>query len=682
VLVVFNPYILVFSVKEIRFNEDIDESIASKRWERKAIDESVRQIYNAERWIKQNQRIRTYGKEPVSIPDLGKAWIHRVGVALGSKGRIPLQSADFGKGFIHFHDEVSIHLLLQELDTITDFVNYLTTVESLHARGGVAINGGEENLLAVYLYNNRSFPWQFNPLVVGEDEWKSFENTPEVRKRKEEDKISYLWDGLVETISGDARDGTLEYISHPREPELVLRTMARENRFCRRILGQRIDELLRTTQIGRRRSQLIQSPSGTVYILSVSERNRDRKDRRAELGNRCYVARDLYPDSPTVIGIATENYNPADPGFSFDTCYLHYPEWTEEQHKSARKMQKELGYFTDADLRHIQVYEYPAIDRASTGNKIETPNDTRTKKLESLQRKFPTTAQRLFESREFDIIARQMTLEGYKDWEILEAGCMAVMNYHTDPEGKIDAMDLPDRLWNYTEKYVDTAYSSFPPSEFFSPKRIRRQIHFNRLGRDTKPDGASSRGLTQEQDTEGGRDSENCLEVKTKDNFYLWIVLFPDFEHQKNHISVSEEWRLIVGCDSADVVSFRFCKELAQDLAKYATMIDFWLKQLDSTRKTELNIVVVEEKLFKKMFQDSYTKALNGRSQMNGEPIILTWQGPDGKPRIKLGINDEILRHPRMKRLFYATCGILECIGRVPKSEAIVKAFQLVGSLE
>jgi len=169
VLVVFNPYILVFSVKEIRFNEDIEESIASKRWERKAIDESVRQIYNAERWIKQNQSIRTCGKEPVSIPDLGKARIHRVGVALGYKGRIPLQSADFGKGFIHFHDEVSIHLLLQELDTITDFVNYLTTVESLHARGEVAINGGEENLLAVYLYNNRSFPWQFNLLVVGED---------------------------------------------------------------------------------------------------------------------------------------------------------------------------------------------------------------------------------------------------------------------------------------------------------------------------------------------------------------------------------------------------------------------------------------------------------------------------------------------------------------------------------
>ncbi|MEI9806637.1 MAG: hypothetical protein WDO16_01450 [Bacteroidota bacterium] len=56
-LVVCDPDIIIFSVKEINIKESGNYDIDFDRWERKAIDESVAQIYGAERIIKQKEEI-------------------------------------------------------------------------------------------------------------------------------------------------------------------------------------------------------------------------------------------------------------------------------------------------------------------------------------------------------------------------------------------------------------------------------------------------------------------------------------------------------------------------------------------------------------------------------------------------------------------------------------------------
>ena len=51
VLVVFDNNIIIFSVKNIKYNEN--KGLAGwQRWKRKAIDESITQINGAEKWIK------------------------------------------------------------------------------------------------------------------------------------------------------------------------------------------------------------------------------------------------------------------------------------------------------------------------------------------------------------------------------------------------------------------------------------------------------------------------------------------------------------------------------------------------------------------------------------------------------------------------------------------------------
>ncbi len=364
VLVVLDPYLIIFSVKEIQFSDEALEPTASRRWRRKAVDESVKQIYNAQRWIAKGITAFANRDKPISIPDLKNLRIHRVAVALGSKGKVDIESRDFGRGFVHVYDEASLYLVLRELDTITDFVDYLRAVESLLSRDNrhIVLQGGHKDLMAMYLVNNRSFTEEFNLLIVGDDLWEGFEDRPEVKRRRKEDMTSYLWDSLIEKLSIHAREGTWEYASNPGEAELVLRTMAKENRFSRRFLSQQIDDILRTTPKGRR-VRLLQSPSGTVYVILVSEKGRDRDERRAELGSRCFVARDMVPTSKTVVGIATENYDPTDPGFSFDVCYTYFGDWTPEQHKEAQEIRLKYGWFPEDRQRHVQVDEYPPEDK-------------------------------------------------------------------------------------------------------------------------------------------------------------------------------------------------------------------------------------------------------------------------------------------------------------------------------
>ncbi len=296
VLVVVDPNVVIFSVKEIQYTENANQAVALERWERRAIKKSAKQIYNAQRWIVQNRVVLTKDKETIAIPDLKKARIHRVAVALGSKGMVPIGCGDFGKGFVHVHDETSFHLVLQELDTITDFVDYLSSVESFLFRGAdVTVAGGEEDLLALYLQNNRSFPGKFDHMVVVGGMWKEFERRPEVKRRRQEDKISYLWDAIIEEFSQYEREGTLEYDSNPGQIELVLRTMAKENRFSRRILSQQIDDLLRTTPKTKRRSKVLQAQSGITYVLLVSEKERERKNRRRNWNIALGSRRSFFP---------------------------------------------------------------------------------------------------------------------------------------------------------------------------------------------------------------------------------------------------------------------------------------------------------------------------------------------------------------------------------------------------
>lgn len=360
ILVVCEPDIIIVSVKAIGLTNTGNLSTDWMRWRNRAIDASVRQVYGAERWIKTAQLVtRKDGTPGLPFPKEATRRVHRVAVALGSQGKVPIEFGDFGKGFVHVFDETSLTLIMNELDTVSDFVSYLMDKETLYKSGvRTEFYGAEEDLLAFYLHKGRSFPMDVGTILVTDGMWEEFISKDEYKARKLADKDSYIWDRLVDTISRDVLQGNLEFGPSLNEAEMALRIMAHEDRFSRRIMGRAFKEFIDLSRQNRVRSRMLVSPSGIVYVCLAVPHGQDRRFRVAELGNRCFVARGLNRDHTTVVGLATEQYEPGK-GFSFDVIYLHKPQWTAADQKHMEGMQAELGYFVQPAQTSSHEDEYP-----------------------------------------------------------------------------------------------------------------------------------------------------------------------------------------------------------------------------------------------------------------------------------------------------------------------------------
>lgn len=358
ILVVCDPDILIFSVKEIGITGDTPTDI--ERWRRRAIESSVKQIYGAERAINgMSQVIRGNGSIGLPLPNASNRKIHRIAVALGGKGKAAISFGDFGKGFVHVFDEVSFHTIMNELDTITDFVTYLSDKEALYKSGiKTVFTGGEEDLLGFYLQQGRKFPNNIDVCVIGDDLWKNFTLKQEYRAKKTADADSYIWDRIVKNLSDNILHGRMAFGGNLSESELSVRVMARETRFSRRALGKAFIDFYEGSAKTSGGARMLQGLPGVTYVFLILPHGTDREFRVSVLAGRCFVARGLNPKCDTVIGLATECYERGK-GFSFDVVYIHKPEWTEVDQREMEHAQKEFGYFRNPTLQSMHGDEYP-----------------------------------------------------------------------------------------------------------------------------------------------------------------------------------------------------------------------------------------------------------------------------------------------------------------------------------
>ena len=116
------------------------------------------QIAGAERWLANIDHVERADGRIVQLPPHDVRQYHRIAVALGANGEVPVEWGDKGKGFIHLCDERSLEAIFASLDTITDFVKFLSDTEALFVSGTQIIfsGGGIEDLLAPYLGWGRS----------------------------------------------------------------------------------------------------------------------------------------------------------------------------------------------------------------------------------------------------------------------------------------------------------------------------------------------------------------------------------------------------------------------------------------------------------------------------------------------------------------------------------------------
>ena len=365
VLIVCDPDVIIVSVKHIQYKPTDDITIGMQRWIERAVKQSTKQIRGAERALSRLTRIKDRnGSEWLHLPPMNRRRTHRIAVALGAKGEIPIAEGVSGGGFVHVLDEAGVLTVLAELDTITDFVTFLTRTEALLEKTQVIIPGVED-LLGLYLHGGRKYPDDADLLILNDDIWKGLSARDEFRRRKEADAESYLWDSLIELIANEHDPGLTESHGPVDDPnpsaERVIRVMAREDRFSRRVLAGAFKEFHQ----GRlARARVVRSPSGIVYVFLACPRHVERNERRAELLGRMFIARGMHRDAPTVVGLATEEYDPAG-GFSLDSALYHKAEWTDADQAGMEQLQQATGAFQNPRFTRQQLDEYPPSNDAN-----------------------------------------------------------------------------------------------------------------------------------------------------------------------------------------------------------------------------------------------------------------------------------------------------------------------------
>jgi len=297
-LVVCDPHVIIFSEKNIKWT-DKPLHVAWSRWSKKAIKNSVEQINGAERWISEFPD-RLYldractQKLPIDLPPPDRRIVHKVAVARGAgqackkyfsggTGSFAIRPDITGKrhwesnadnfqpfmvgdidpdrSFVHVLDDGSLEVLMSELDTITDFTDYLTRKAKFIRSGRLTLGHGEEDLLAYYAVRiNENGDHDFVPpdggewrdgVTIGIDgsHYADWTQNPQYTAKKEADRVSYVWDSLIENFTKHMLGGTSVVIDGGKydlkNSELAARHMARECRFRRRSHGEAVEGAMR-----------------------------------------------------------------------------------------------------------------------------------------------------------------------------------------------------------------------------------------------------------------------------------------------------------------------------------------------------------------------------------------------------------------------------------------------------
>jgi hypothetical protein len=405
-LVVFDNHVIIFSDKDVRFGDGHVQT-AWARWYRKAVLRSAEQVWAAERWIKTYPERLYIDRQctqrfPLSFPEPDKMTVHRIVVAhdaarackkeLGGSGSLMIDSMLVGdhhlpgmpftighvdpkKGYVHVFDDTTLDILLNTLDTITDFTAYLTKKDRFLSGQVMVHAAGDEELLAVYLKKLNSvgehdfiFDQEFDAISIQEGQWESFIRSPERLAQIESDKVSYLWDEIIERFLHYAMTGT-QYFGGERplsEQEIIFKFLARESRTRRRSLSRSLHQVWAKSvnaPVLSARVMTSNEAGAPYYVFFFLKRKPGMSDeeyraiRRQRLIDYCCVAKVKFPEALDIVGIASEGGDVE--RRSEDLFYLDARNWSAKDQAKAEQVQKQFGMLKKTTPHFEREYEYP-----------------------------------------------------------------------------------------------------------------------------------------------------------------------------------------------------------------------------------------------------------------------------------------------------------------------------------
>ncbi|MBO0356230.1 hypothetical protein J0656_19590 [Muricauda ruestringensis] len=386
-LILFGENLIIISVKNYEFKEFYS------RYFRRTIDKAVKQIYGAERKLFNSNRdiyIKHPKREIERFPKEKIKNVHRLIINLGEGVKFyPFNQETKDEKFITLWDKEAYQTIIQELDTIPDFLEYLTKREALfedksvtilpgeeddfppetmkqfweyeqnHStpkeRQRIIVSGTEHDILAYYLKNQRSFPEYFQSdeydgmFVQIDGNWRDYNQREQVKDKRELDKDSYFLDELVKR----------EILTSHDEKAVELATALMSfNRFTRRIISTNFLEFFDAYKdsgkdsFARRYGDF--NGVGVVYVFYAQELPQEMVNTLISIAMESFCFYSNYKSKSMILIATTTEFRQFKMGLMKDIV-----PFSNEKEKQIKKDIKTLGWFTHHQEINFTEKEYP-----------------------------------------------------------------------------------------------------------------------------------------------------------------------------------------------------------------------------------------------------------------------------------------------------------------------------------
>jgi hypothetical protein len=389
-LILFDGNMIIISVKNYEFKDFYS------RYFRRTIEKAVKQIYGAERKLMNGDK-DIYIKHPKRVierfPKERIKNIHRVIINLGEGVRFyPFNQETKDEKFITLLDKEAFQTIVQELDTIPDFLEYLRKRELLFAnktvtilpgdeddfpaetalqffeyaqkqfnpneKQSILISGTEHDILAHYLKNERTFPEyiqskEYNGMFVQLDgNWADFNQRKQVKEKRDLDKNSYFLDELVKR----------EILTNINEKSIELATAIMSfNRFDRRVISNNFLEFFDTYKeekgnfLARRYADF--DGVGIVFAFYPQEMPQEMVNTLLGIALDSFCIYSNYKSKSMILIATTNKFKQFKMGLVTDIL-----PFSKEKELQIKKDVELLGWFTNHQEINVTENEYPDED--------------------------------------------------------------------------------------------------------------------------------------------------------------------------------------------------------------------------------------------------------------------------------------------------------------------------------
>ena len=345
---------------------------------------------------------------PIRLPDPEGASFHIVVVAhgceersrleIGGTGSLIVNSTRTGRGhyaresengapfeigdldprktFVHVLTDTSLDIVLKTVDTISDLTSYLAKKRDF-LRSAKSIRAcSEQDLLAFYLKDLNDegvhdfvVPSNASRIFIECDQWDDYQRRPERMAKLEADRISYLWDDLIEKFNLHILTDTQYFttVAGIQHSEKIMRYLARECRTRRRSLAKSYrDIIVKGKESDRFARYILPGDPGAPHFVFLSLKipdwlsyERYRRTRRELLQAYCMCLRLRFPDAKDIVGIATEPLG-NEKSRSEDAIYFDARGWSSGDQERAKELSENLDILQrEPEFHHLREEEYP-----------------------------------------------------------------------------------------------------------------------------------------------------------------------------------------------------------------------------------------------------------------------------------------------------------------------------------